>query len=396
VDPESEADVSARGRRFDAWAATRSDVLEVDDANLAYPVYMARGKGAYLWDLEGRRYIDYTMGYGPVVLGHADDRVDDAVASQVRLGACLSPFWSPVQVDLTELLVQVTPGAEQALLMRTGSDATAGAIRLARIATSRDMVIKYGYNGWHDWTAPRPAGVPAAVAALTRHFAFNDLEGLEALMSEIGASVACVVMMPYELEAPQPGFLQGVQEIAHRYGALFILDEMRSGFRIAVGGAQEAFGVRADMCTFSKAMANGYPISAIVGKRDVLRGMASTHMSSTFFGNAPEMQAALATIKILQRGETLPHILSLSQRLMDGLGRIVKSSGLPAEVRGLPVSPFLEFDADATEAKTRFFARCSQDGVLFHPNHQWFLCGAHTAQDVDLTLDVAERAAVKG
>jgi glutamate-1-semialdehyde aminotransferase len=368
-------------------------VLEVDDANVTYPLYMARAKGAYLWDLSGRRYIDYTMGYGPVVLGHADDRIDDAVMSQIRLGTCLSPFWSSAQVDLTEMLVDVIPGAEQATLMRTGSDATAGAVRLSRIATGRDLVVKYGYNGWHDWTAPRPAGVPAAVAGLTRHFDFNDIEGLTALMSEVGHRVACVIMMPYELEAPAPGFLPQVRELAHQHGALFVLDEMRSGFRIAVGGAQEAFGVEADLSTFSKAMANGYSISAIVGKREFLGGMAQTHMSSTFFGNAPEMVAALRTIEILRSGQTLTHITALSQQLMEGLREVVKSTGLPARVRGLPVSPFLEFDEDADAAKARFFAVCSQRGVLFHPNHQWFLSGAHTSEDVDMTLEVAASAA---
>ena len=138
-----------RGRRTDAWATTRDAILEVDAANSAYPQYIARGRGAYLWDVDGNRYIDFILGYGPVVLGHAHPDVDEAVTRQLALGTCLSPFWSPRQVELTELLTTVIPSAESVYLMRTGSDATTATVRLARIHTGRDKVVRWGYNGWH-------------------------------------------------------------------------------------------------------------------------------------------------------------------------------------------------------------------------------------------------------
>src|SRR5450755_601697 len=245
---------ASRGRRSDAWAATREAILEVDAANLGYPAYFDRASGSAVWDVDGNRYTDFILGYGPVVLGHADKRVNEAVMAQLSQGACASPLWHPRQVELTELLVQVIPGAEQAYLLRTGSDATSAAVRLARIFTGRDMVARWGYNGWHDWCAPRPEGVPATTLAQVVGFAYNDVPSVERVFAEHPGQIACVVMMSYEYDAPRDGFLRQVADVCHRNGALFVLDEMRSGFRIGLGGAQEVFGVRPDLSTFSKAM----------------------------------------------------------------------------------------------------------------------------------------------
>lgn len=386
-------DLLARAARTDAWAATRFNVLEVDPANSQYPVYADHAEGAYVWDVDGNRYLDMVMGYGPVVLGHAEQRVTDAVVAQIGRGTCTSPMWSPRQVDLTELLVDVIPDAEMAYLLRTGSDATSAAIRLTRLYTGRTKIVKWGYNGWHDWTAPRTEGVPPSVLADTLHFDYNDLGGLEQIFASAGEQIACVIMMSYGLEEPAPGFFNGVREIAHRHGALFVLDEMRSGFRIALGGVQEHFGVRADLATFSKAMANGYAISAVVGRAEVMTQLGRTHMSSTFYGNAAEMAAAIQTISILRTEPVIPHLWELGKQLQQGLRSIVADSGLPATVRGLPISPFLEFEADASETKSNFYRETMRGGVLFHPNHEWFMSAAHTTTDVDMALEVSALAA---
>jgi glutamate-1-semialdehyde 2,1-aminomutase len=195
-------ELAERGRRTDAWAATREAILEVDAANSAYPQYVDRARGAYLWDADGNRYIDLIMGYGPVVLGHACPAVDKAVVAQLALGTCMSPMWNRRQVELAELLTEVIPGAEQVYLLRTGSDATTAAVRLARIHTGRDKVVRWGYNGWHDWAAPRPDGIPSATLANTLRFEFNDLSSLETVLAEHPDQVACVIMMSYEYEAP--------------------------------------------------------------------------------------------------------------------------------------------------------------------------------------------------
>jgi glutamate-1-semialdehyde 2,1-aminomutase len=383
-----------RARRTDAWAATRDLILEVDAANSAYPQYVERGSGAYIWDVDGNRYIDFILGYGPVVLGHANRDVNAAVIRQLATGTCMSPLWNPRQVELTELLTQVIPGAEQAYLMRTGSDATTGAVRLARIHTGRDKVVRWGYNGWHDWAAPRPEGVPASTAADTLQFHYNDIASLEAVFARHRDEIACVIMMSYEYEAPADGFLQQVKVVAKSNGALFVLDEMRSGFRIALGGAQEHFGVQPDLSTFSKAMSNGYPISAIVGRRDVLAALGRTHMSSTFYGNPAEMAAAIATIRILRETDALDRIAGLGELLRDGLDKLVMLYELPASMVGLPISPFLMFDDDpqAARLKTAFYRETLRRGVMFHPNHQWFLSAAHTTDDVEAALTACREA----
>jgi glutamate-1-semialdehyde 2,1-aminomutase len=387
---------ASRARKVDAWAATRSQILEVDAANLAYPQYFERAAGAYVWDTDGNEYIDFTLGYGPVVLGHADPRVQDAVVRQLSLGTCVSPLWHPRQVELTELLTQVIPGAEQAYLLRTGSDATSAAVRLARIHTGRSKVVRWGYNGWHDWCAPRVEGVPQSTLAETLSFAYNDLESLERVLSGHPEEVACVIMMSYEHEAPQPGFLSQVGTLAHAHGALFVLDEMRSGFRISLGGAQEHFGVQADLSTFSKAMANGYAVSAVVGRADVLAGLGKTHMSSTFYANAAEMAAAITTIEVLRDTDALQRIRRMGEVFMSGLDELVHDYGVPARVVGLPVSPFLEFQAqDNPEGRRRkltFFSETLRGGLLLHPNHQWFLSAAHTDEDIARALAVCRSA----
>jgi glutamate-1-semialdehyde 2,1-aminomutase len=379
-----------RGEQVDAWAATRGSIRELDAANVLYPQYVSRAEGGHIWDVDGNRYVDFVLGYGPVILGHADKRVNAAVADAISRGVCISPMWSPSQVELAELLIQVIPGAERAFLLKTGSDATAAAVRLARIFTGREKVLKWGYNGWHDWTAPRPAGVPRAVQENTLHFTYNDLASVEKAFAEQPDQIACVIMMPFELEIPEEGFLVAVKEVAHRNGALFVLDEMRSGFRVALGGAQEFFGIVADLATFSKAMANGFPISALVGRADILSGLASTHMTSTFFANPPEMAASLATITILRDTDALEIVHHHAEHFFNGLQALIEHYQAPAVLRGYPVSPFLEFvERDGTRAadvKVAFYRETLKRGVLFHPNHQWFFCAAHTEEDIESTL----------
>jgi glutamate-1-semialdehyde 2,1-aminomutase len=378
----------SRARSSDAFAAARA---QRGDA----PPYVSRARGAYVWDVDANRYVDYVLGFGTVVLGHADARVDAAVVEQLALGTCTAPLPSPRQVELTELLVSIVPGAEQAFLVRTGSDATSVAVRLARIHTGRPKVARWGYNGWHDWACPRPDGIPPAVLDQTLRFDYGDSEALERLFDSHPDQIACVLMMPFELEHPPAGFLQDVQAVAHRHGALFVLDELRSGFRIALGGAQERFDVTADLAVFGKAMANGYPIAAVTGRADVLRSLGRTVASSTSFGNAAEMAAALATITVLRETNALERVWSLGELLTAGLRAVVAETGVPAEVVGHPVMPFLRFarDEPSLAVKRAFFAAVLERGVFLHPDHHWFVSAAHTVDDIELTVDVCRRAA---
>ncbi|MBS1683198.1 MAG: aminotransferase class III-fold pyridoxal phosphate-dependent enzyme [Bacteroidetes bacterium] len=383
---------------IDAWAWS-----ELNDTNRtnysairgAYPFYAHHAKGAYLWDVDGNQYIDYMLGYGTIVLGHTDERVTSAVCQEIQSGHLVSPLWKPQQIELTKTLTSVIPKAEMAYLMKTGSDAASGAIRLARIKTRRDKVIRWGYNGWHDWATPRPVGVPSGVRKDVFEFTYNDIDSLHKLFKSHPDDIACVFMMPFELEKPKDEFLHEVREIAHKNGALFILDEMRSGFRLALGGAQEFFNIQADLATYSKSMSNGYSISAIVGRADVLKGISQTKMTATYFGSSAEMAAAHATIAILKQSDTIEHIWSVGQLFLNELKNLVHEHKVPAEVVGYPPYPFLQFvepDAMKREGmKRKFYTIVAQNGVFFHPNHHWYICGAHTEADILRTIDICRK-----
>jgi glutamate-1-semialdehyde 2,1-aminomutase len=227
-------------------------------------------------------------------------------------------------------------------------------------------------------------------------FRYNDLDSLEDVLKRHHDEVACVIMMPLEIEAPQPGFLAGVKELAHRHGALFILDEMRSGFHLALGGAQEYYGVTPDLATFSKAMSNGYAMSALAGRRDLMQALSQTYVSSTFFTNSIPMAAAVATINKLRRKQVIPHLWQIGKGLMEGLDRLARDLGVEAQAVGIPPTPFLVFTYSTPEvretAKHVFFRETTRRGLLLHPSHHWFVCAAHTEQDLAHTLEICEKA----
>ncbi len=360
-----------------------------------YPIYAARGQGAHLWDVDGNRFLDWILGYGIIVLGYCDPDVDAAAIREIQEGFAF-PLTRPVQNELAELLVEVIPCAEMVHFFKTGSDTTTAAVRLARIVTGRDQVVRWGYNGWHDWCCTRDAGIPRHVREDVLTFSYNDLNSLEEVLNAHRGQVACLIMMPLEIEPPEPGFLEGAKALAHHHGALFVLDEMRSGFHLALGGAQEFYGVVPDMATFSKAMSNGYAISVLAGRREFLGALSQTYVSSTFFTNSVEMAAAVATIQKLRREQVIPHLWQIGRGLMDGLDRLAGDLGIEAHAVGLAPMPYLTFtyaDPEVRDAARYFFYReMVRQGVLLHPNHHWFVCGAHSDQDLAHTLDAAEAA----
>lgn len=391
--------LARRAAQYDAWVSAeisnpaRRNYQFIDGH---YPLYGSHANGAYLWDIDGNRYIDYNLGYGTIVLGHSHSGVTQAVQEEIARGHCLSPLWKPQQAELCELICAVIPNSEQAFLMKTGSDASTGAVRLARLFTGRQRVLRWGYNGWHDWSTPRPGGVPATTREIVHTFSYNDLDAVKRLFAQYAAEIACVFMMPFEIEAPQPGFLEGVRDIAHTHGALFILDEMRSGFRFALGGAQEFLKLGADLVTLSKAMANGYAISCIAGRADVLKGVAHTKMTATYFSSSEAMAAALCTIRTMQAEPVVEQIWTLGRRLMNGLSDVVDREGQVASVRGYPPCPFLEFDrmgdSENLRAKEVFFAETAREGLFLHPSHHWYVSAAHTESDIDETIAICRRA----
>ena len=369
-----------------------------------YPIFMNRGKGSHVWDVDGNEYIDWIVSFGPVVLGHCNPQVDDAVRKNLEQGFCFTMV-HPVQNELAKELIQIIPCAEMVKFFTGGSDATSAAIRIARVYTGKDKVIRWGYHGWHDWCyggagtdRELVVGVPEGIKKDVLTFTYNDLGSLEKVFKENKDKVACVIMQPYEAskELPEKGFLEGVKQLTHENDAVLIYDEIRSGFRMAMGGAQEYFGVIPDLTTVSKAMANGYPISAVVGKREVMQEAAKTRLSATFFVNSFPMVAALATINELKKKNGIQYMWTSGKRLMQGLTEIVEEEGVEAEVIGVPPLPMLKF-TDKNESmreklKNAFYTETTKRGILFHPNHCWFLSLAHTGEDLDKTLDVSRES----
>jgi glutamate-1-semialdehyde 2,1-aminomutase len=388
--------MTERARSVDARAATRPDILLPYDGYPQYPRYLQRAKGAYVWDVDGNRYIDFCLGYGPVILGHGDERVNGRAADATANGGCFAPLWSPLQIELAELLTSVIPGAEMCLMLKTGSDATSAAVRLARIYTGRSAVLRWGYNGWHDWSVEQPAGVPTSVRENSRAFDFNDLDALESLLSHGNDKVACVITMPFWDDQVEASHLSGIGEVARHNGALFILDEMRSGFRVALGGAQQYLHVQADLAAYGKAMGNGHPISALVGRRDILSKLSDTKISSTYFAEPGSMAAAIATIEILRDTDALDHVWRLGEMFQNELKTLTSRFGSSIEVVGYPPMPFMRFQSgDATTlyaVEQQFYSKTTADGLLLHPNHQWFLSAAHTTGDIYQALEVIELA----
>ena len=278
--------------------------------------------------------------------------------------------------------------------------APTAAVRIARIHTGRDRVVRWGYHGWTDWAASGfenlDAGVPQSTRNLTHTFEYNNLESLRAVFAKYPEQIACVIMMPFEIDLPEPGFLAGVKRICQEQGAVLVFDEVRSGFRMAPGGAQEYFGVEPDLTALSKTLANGYAIAAVVGRKSVMQAAEKGLFSATFFVSALEMAAAIATLNIVKRDGVIERLWSIGEDFQEGLRKIVARTFLNVEVVGAPPMPFLRFQIDDEsvneKAKSEFYAETARLGVYFHPGHHWFVNFSHSDDDVARTLDICERA----
>jgi glutamate-1-semialdehyde aminotransferase len=368
------------------------------------PVYVRRGQGARCWDIDGNEFIDYTLSLGPVILGYAHPAVNAAVARLMEDGVCFT-FNHPIQNDLARTLVRLMPCAEMATFFKTGSDATTAALRIARAYTQRQKVARAGYHGWHDWAVPDSPGAPAVLRACTLRFDANDPSTLEALLRAEPGAFAAVIVAPEEITADHATRLSEIGLLARENGAVFIIDEVKTGFRLALGGAQERFGVVPDLSTVSKAMANGFPIAAVVGRREVMEVGAEVWVSSTFNGEILSMAASLATLGELEKAGALEHIWAMGERLLAGLDEIITRHGVAAEAVGVPLPPmpFLRFtdpDEERRERQKRaFYTTVIQRGILLHPNHLWFISLSHGPAEIDRTLaacDEAMRVAVRG
>jgi glutamate-1-semialdehyde-2,1-aminomutase len=361
------------------------------------PVFLERAAGSRAWDVDGNEYVDYIMALGSVILGHAHERVDAAVRAQLSLGVAFS-LPHPVELELAELLVEIVPCAEMVRFAKNGSDATSGAVRVARAVTGRDVVLCCGYHGWQDWfigTTTRSLGVPHAVAELTHTFSYNDLASLEQALAEHDGRVAAVVLEPTGVVPPAPGFLEGVAELTRRNDAILVFDEIVTGFRLAVGGAQERFGVVPDLACIGKAMGNGYPIAAVVGRREVMETFDEIFFSFTFGGDPGAIAAAIATIDELRSTDGLERAAELGGRLMSGYNALATKHGIAEQTScsGWPIRNVLSFASDRVDPlllKSIFQQEVIARGVLSGGYHN--LSTAHDGEDVEKTLAAYEEA----
>ena len=360
----------------------------------AAPVFLARGEGSHVWDVDGNEYIDYPMALGPVILGHNDGKVTDAVVHRMQEGVVFS-LPHPLEIELAELLVEIIPCADMVRFGKNGSDATSGAVRVARAYTDRDIIACCGYHGWQDWyigTTTRNKGVPKEVQGLTVPFDYNDISSLERVFAEYPGQIAAVIMEPVGVIEPADDFLNQVKELAQREGALLIFDEVVTGFRIALGGAQEYYGVIPDLACFGKAMGNGFPLAAIVGRREVMEMFDEVFYSFTFGGEIISLAASLATIKEMQDKNVVGHLWEQGRKLKDGYNVLAQQFrvGQFTECVGLPPRTVVTFQNkngdDPLVLKSLFQQECLKRGVLFSGGHN--VCYSHSDQDIDYTLRV--------
>ena len=363
----------------------------------ACPIFVERGEGAYFWDSDGHRYLDFVMGLGPVVLGYANKEVDSAVCAQMERGLLFS-LSSPLELELAELLVEIIPSAEKLRFLKTGSEAVTAAVRIARAYTKREKILCCGHHGWHDWTigrGTRNAGVPAGVCDLVAEFQYNDLESLKYLFEKTPGQVAAVVLEPVGFDPPENGFLEGVRELSSKYGALLIFDEIITGFRLSLGGAQSYFSIEPDLSVFGKAIANGYPLSALVGRKEILDSVSeNVYISSTFAGDLLSITAALKNISIIQRENTIGHLKVLGEALRDGLNQAFEKNSIDAICKGMfhkTITVFKDMEEIPGKAiETVFRKLCLERGVFLGYGH--FICQAHTMDDIEHALSVASES----
>lgn len=358
------------------------------------PKYLARGKGCRVWDVDGNEFVDLTMAVGPVVLGYGHASVDRAIAEQLERGITFS-LMHPLEVEVAELVRRVVPGADSVRFSKTGCDVTSAAVRVARAFTGRDKVLCCGYHGWHDWyigTTSRSAGVPLTTRSATEAFPYNDLFSLMEVLNE---EVACVILEPTLFDAPDNDYLRVLKRACEDAGALLVFDEMWTGFRVALGGAQQHFDVTADLACFSKAIANGMPLSVLTGRADVMRLLEEdVFFFTTFGGEALSLAAAKATIEDLRELEVPRRLDYAGRQLQEGYNHLAYKKGLShTRAHGLPCRSIVSFDASAGDPllqKSLVQQELLRHGVLWSGVHN--LCLAHGEAEIDHVLAAYDRA----
>jgi len=364
-----------------------------------FPIYFARAKGCRMWDVDGNEYIDLLCSIGPIILGYAYDRVDRA-AQRVMRTSFQSSMNHPIQLEVAERLIAMIPCAERVRFLKTGTEATTAVARLARHITGRLPIARHGYHGWADmWWHGKgiDSGIDQDAWAKIPPFDGTP-DGLERVIRQTGKPLAAVILCPADTRPFTRENYQGVIDAAHRHGALVIYDEIKSGFRTALGGAQELLGVMPDLTTVSKGIANGYPLAAVVGKAEYMDHMDKTPTAGTFSVEALSIAAAVATLREMQERNVVGHLWRVGQRLIDGLNGICRSHGMErprAYADPTPSMPRFTWkpgteDGPSDPAHAYFFAECHRYGLFFNSWHVAFVCYSHQDRDIDEALEICD------
>jgi len=371
------------------------------------PIYAERANGARFWDVDGHEYIDWMSGIGSILLGYCDPVVDDAVREQISRGTIYSVNHE-LEIVLAEALCRHIPCAEMVRYAKCGGEACAIAVRIARGVTGRDRVLFCGYHGWHDWYLAanlaeaagldahllpdiEPIGVPRGLAGTAIPFAFGDAAALGELLDQHRGQIAAIVKEPLRSELPPAGYLAAVRKLATEHGAVLIFDEVSAGLRFGMGGAQGALGVTPDMAVFAKSISNGYPMAAVVGRREVMEPAAQMFISSTYWSDTIGLRAALTTLEETER-RGVPHQLEVfGTELKARLNAIASEVGLPAVCRGVDVHPHLDFELDDPKlvptVKTLYIQEMAKRGC--HGNTAFYLNAAQGDAELEQTVAAA-------
>jgi len=365
-----------------------------------YPQFFERAEGCTLWDVDGARYIDFMCSWGPMVLGHRHPKVEAAADRQRAAGDAMNGPAAAL-VELAELLVQTIPAADWALFQKNGSDATTSCVTIARAHTGRRKVLaaRGSYHGAVPWCTPSLVGVTAEDRAHVILFDYDDIESLEAAAKAAEGDLAAIILTAFKHDygidqfLPSAAFLARARAICDEADAALICDDVRAGFRLDLRGSWAPLGVAPDLSAFSKAIANGYPLAAVVGNNR-FRAAASygkTFFTGSFWYGAVSMAAAVATIETLRDDKVIAHTAAMGQRLRDGLAALAAANGLGLRQTGPAQMPMVLFDDDPKTARGVAFCNAALEaGAYFHPRHNMFLSGAHTPADIDRALEAAE------
>ncbi len=353
------------------------------------PKYLKRGKNARVWDVDGNEYIDLNMAIGPLSIGYSIPEIDEAIKAQLQNGITFS-LMHPLEVEVAELIRDVVPNAESVRYSKTGADVVSAAVRLARAYTKKNKVLCCGYHGWHDWyiaVTDRNAGIPQVIEDMSFTFNYNDIQSV---IDSIDEDVACIILEPFVFQEPKDNFLQELRRVCDEKKILLIFDEMWTGFRVALGGAQEYFGVNADLALFSKAVANGMPIGLLTGRQEIMNLLdKDVFFFTTFGGEALSLAATKATIEYMKENRVQEVIAQKGNRLKDGYNSIARELGINyTSCNGFACRTIITFDAakgNVLEMKSLVQQEMIKRGVLWGGFHN--VCYSLTEAEIDYILD---------